>query len=70
MPEYFEAFDDADQPLGLVAREEVHRRGLWHRSAHVLVWSSDGALLLQRRVAHKDLYGGTAASGTTRWAST
>lgn len=58
MPEYFEAFDDADQPLGLVARDEVHRTGLWHRSAHVLVWSSEGALLVQRRVDHKDLYGG------------
>ncbi len=58
MTEHFEAFDDDDRPLGLVPRGEVHRLGLWHRSAHVFVFSTLGHMLLQKRVLHKDLYAG------------
>ncbi|MDZ7668303.1 MAG: NUDIX domain-containing protein [Gammaproteobacteria bacterium] len=58
MPEYFETFDDDDNPTGLVARNEVHARGLWHRSAHVFLFTSDHELYVQRRAADKDLYPG------------
>ena len=54
--ELFETFDDQGRSLGLVPRPEVHRRGLLHRAAHVLVFRSNGALLVQRRAPDKDLY--------------
>lgn len=56
--EYFETFDDAGRPLGLVARAEVHARGLWHRSAHVFLFDTAGALWIQQRAAAKDLFPG------------
>lgn len=58
MPEYFETFDDEDNPTGLVARDQVHARGLWHRSAHVFLFTSENLLYVQRRAADKDLYPG------------
>ncbi len=56
--EYFETFDEAGQLLGLAPRDEVHRNGSWHKSAQVFVFDDTGALLLQRRAQHKDLYAG------------
>lgn len=56
--ECFETFDDAGRPMGLVPRHEVHARGLWHRSAHVLLFTPAGALWLQRRADDKDLFAG------------
>ncbi len=56
MPEYFETFDDQGRPTGLAAREEVHARGLWHRSAHVFLFNGRGELYVQRRAAAKDLF--------------
>lgn len=56
--ESFEVFDDTGASLGLVPRSEVHRRGFWHRSAHVFLFDSNGAMLVQRRAATKDLYAG------------
>jgi isopentenyl-diphosphate delta-isomerase len=54
--ETFETFDEDGNLLGLVPRDEVHRNGLWHRSAQVFVFNSLGELLLQLRAADKDLY--------------
>ena len=54
--ELFETFDDAGRPLGLVARSEVHRRGLWHRASNVFLFDSTGLLYLQRRAAGKDVW--------------
>jgi isopentenyldiphosphate isomerase len=56
MTELFETFDDHGRPTGLVPRHEVHARGLWHRAVHVLLFTSDGRLHIQRRAASKDLY--------------
>jgi isopentenyl-diphosphate delta-isomerase len=56
MPEYFETFSADGSPLGLVPRHHVHQQGLWHKSAHVFLFTSDGDLYLQRRAADKDLY--------------
>lgn len=36
----------------------MHAEGLWHKSAQVFLFSSDGRLYLQRRVADKDVCGG------------
>lgn len=56
MTEQFEIFDEDGTPLGLAPRAEVHRHGLWHRSAHVFLFTPAGALWIQRRAAGKDLY--------------
>ncbi len=54
-PEMFMTYGPTGTPLGLVARSEVHRRGLWHKAVNVLVFRSDRRLLLQRRAAEKDV---------------
>jgi isopentenyldiphosphate isomerase len=53
--EYFETFDDDGRATGLVSRARVHASGLWHRSAHVFLFDSSGALYVQRRAAGKDI---------------
>lgn len=49
MEEHFDVCDSSGNPTGqALPRGEVHRRGLWHRSAHL--WLTDGRrMLLQRR---------------------
>ena len=54
--EFFEAFYDDGRPRGLVERREVHRKGLWHKAAQVLICNSRKEILLQKRAADKDLY--------------
>jgi len=54
--EFFEAFYDDGKLRGLVERGEVHRKGLWHKAAQVLICNSRKELLLQKRAANKDLY--------------
>jgi len=54
--ELFETFADDGRPAGLVRRDEVHRRGLWHQSAQAFLFNSVGDLLLQHRAHDKDLY--------------
>ena len=54
--ELFETFDADGRALGLVPRNEVHRRGLWHRASNVFLFDSRGALYLQRRAARKDVW--------------
>ncbi len=56
--EYFDVFAGNGACLGQVPRQEVHRRGLWHRSVHALLFDTAGRMLLQRRAADKDLYAG------------
>ncbi len=53
--ECFETFDEAGTPIGTAPRAIVHRDGLWHRAANVLLFNDDGFLLLQQRSAHKDV---------------
>lgn len=56
MTEHFETFDDRNRPLGLLPREQVHAQGLWHRSAHVFLFTPGGELYVQRRAMDKDLF--------------
>ena len=56
--ELFETFDRDGNPRGLVPRDEVHARGLWHKSTHVFVYDPQDRLLIQRRSQNKDLYPG------------
>jgi isopentenyldiphosphate isomerase len=58
-PEYFDLYDEAGHALGRSKRrEEVHRDGDWHRSAHVWIYTGDGQLLFQRRAPDKDTWPG------------
>ena len=65
--EVFDLIDARDRVIGRVLRGEAHRNpALWHRSVQVLIFASDGRLLLQRRSAAKDLFPGyycASASG-------
>ena len=54
--EYFQTYSAAGELLDLVPRDQVHAEGLWHCSAHVLLFNSADELLLQRRSRDKDLY--------------
>ena len=54
--EYFQTYSDAGEPRDLVPRNQVHALGLWHCSAHVLLFNAEDELLLQRRSKDKDLY--------------
>ena len=56
--EHFDTFDDDGQPTGLKPRSEVHRLGLWHRSAQVFLYTPAGELVVHRRAVDKDLYAG------------
>ena len=53
--ELFEIFTEAGEPLGTAPRSRVHREGLWHKSAQVFLFDSQGSLYLQRRVDDKDV---------------
>jgi len=58
-PELFDLYDPTGRPLGQTKpRDEVHRDGDWHRSAHVWIFTSDRRLLFQRRAADKDTWPG------------
>lgn len=56
MPEeLFQTYDDSGNTGPLVVRSRVHREGLWHRAANVLLFRPDGSLILQQRAASKDV---------------
>ncbi len=59
MPELFDLYDQTGRPLGRTKpRDEVHRDGDWHRSAHVWIFTTDRRLLFQRRASDKDTWPG------------
>jgi len=58
--------DAGDRQVGLATRARIHAQGLMHRAVHVLLFTPDGRLWLQRRNAAKDTYPGmwtSSASG-------
>ena len=65
--EIFEIVDANDQIIGTATRAECHGNPtLIHRTAHVVVYHSDGRLLLQKRTMTKDIQPGkwdTAVGG-------
>jgi len=46
--------DADDRVIGQATREEVHKKGLLHRSVHILVFNPAGELFLQKRSLNKD----------------
>jgi isopentenyldiphosphate isomerase len=65
--EEFDRVDLDDRVIGRMRRGDAHcDLGLIHRSVQVIVFTSDGRVLLQRRAASKDLFPGylcASASG-------
>jgi isopentenyldiphosphate isomerase len=54
--EIFDIVNEADEVVGRATRDEVHGNpALLHRVVHVLVFSPDGLLYLQRRAPDKDV---------------
>ncbi|OED37019.1 hypothetical protein AB833_25190 [Chromatiales bacterium (ex Bugula neritina AB1)] len=56
--ELLDVVDADDHVVETLTRGEIHRRQLTHRSVHVLVFSDQGSLLLQKRSMLKDECGG------------
>ena len=52
----FDIVDFEDKVIGRASREEVHRQGFLHRSAHLLVFDEQGRVLLQKRSIEKDTF--------------
>jgi isopentenyl-diphosphate delta-isomerase type 1 len=59
MDDWFEVVDEHDRVIGRARRSECHGNpALVHRVAHVLVFNSNGQLLLQKRSMNKDIQPG------------
>lgn len=55
MPELIDVLDENGVKTGrVVTRKEVHREGLWHQIAVVVVLDDSGRILLQQRSANKE----------------
>lgn len=52
--EQLDIVDQHNQIIGRAKRQDIHAQGLRHRSAHVLIYNTDGKLFLQKRSKHKD----------------
>lgn len=64
--EIFDVVNAADEVVGQSTRHEVHRLGLLHRAAHVIVLNAGGQVFLQKRSHLKDRQPGvwdSSASG-------
>lgn len=51
--ELFDIIDEQDQVIGSEMRSKVHQLGLWHRGAHVLLFTRDDKLIVQQRAKNK-----------------
>jgi isopentenyldiphosphate isomerase len=64
--EVFDVVNSQDEIIDQKPRSEVHRLGLMHRAAHILVFNSRGQVFLQKRSLNKDRQPGlwdSSASG-------
>lgn len=64
--EIFDVVNERDEVIDRRTRAEVHRLGLLHRAAHVLVFNRRGEVFLQKRSLKKDRQPGvwdSSASG-------
>ena len=52
--EFLDIVDQSDNVIGQSRRSDVHKRGLLHRSIHLLVFNDSGELLMQKRSMKKD----------------
>ena len=56
MEELLDVIDETDVVIGHATRAAVHAQGLWHRGAHVFLFTADGKLLIQKRSAERVQY--------------
>jgi isopentenyl-diphosphate Delta-isomerase len=57
--ELLDVLDPQGMPLGIArSRDEVHQKGLWHRTVHIWIINSQKQLLLQKRSQNKESYPG------------
>lgn len=57
MQSFFDVVDENDKPMGKVASyDEVNKKGLWHRGAHVIIYSPDKEILMQKRSPSLDYH--------------
>jgi isopentenyl-diphosphate delta-isomerase type 1 len=66
--EILEVMDENNKVVGLAGRKEIHKKGLRHRSVHIFIFNTRGALYLQKRSPSKDQYPehwDTSAAGHT-----
>ncbi|QYY36941.1 NUDIX domain-containing protein [Ruficoccus sp. ZRK36] len=54
--EPFDVVNQHDDVIMQLPRHEVHRRRLFHRAVHILVYNSKGDIYMQRRSPTKDTY--------------
>ena len=59
--EYLDYYDEFDNYLGFATREEVHQKGLWHKTVQNWLYTSDGKIIFQIRKDSGKLY--TSSSG-------
>lgn len=53
--EMLETFDVAGRSTGVCPRSIIHRSGLWHRSANVILFTTDERMIMQKRSQRKDV---------------
>jgi len=53
LAEYVILVDEQDRQVGIENKIEAHRQGLLHRAFSVLIYSSDGKMLIQQRAMSK-----------------
>lgn len=51
--ELLDVVDTEDKVIEQKSRTDVHQFGLWHRGAHVFLFTTDGKLLVQKRSADR-----------------
>ena len=51
--EFLDVVNEEDLVIDSKPRKEVHQLGLWHRGAHVFLFTEDGKLLVQKRSADR-----------------
>ncbi len=55
--EMFDVITPDGTPTGaIISRKEAHQRGVWHKTAHIWIYSPPKGLLLQKRAAQKESY--------------
>ncbi len=54
--EMLDLIDEDDAVIGRETRVAVHAKGLWHRGAHVFLFTREGKLLIQKRSAARAAY--------------
>lgn len=59
--EYLDTYDENEKYIGTFSRDEVHQKGLWHKTIHCWLYDKNGNIYFQIRKKRKKLY--TTASG-------